>query len=942
MGNINFNKQKIFRKSINVFIVLMLSLFVLGTGLLISSNRNNNLNLIDNQTITNQVEAGGNMEEYPNYIRISISYGYWDPSSAAIPSYSGVGTVYAEWQYGGTQSQTITSSGGPGGAFYEVSAQMGLYMNATPASGYVFVGYTVYSNSGTDQNPVWDLYKSEASNPWLCMAAEELYYDLNLEYDSPELLIVARFDIAPVAHYYQLDIYPRSGAITFAWHIPGAGAGEWTADEYIESSPIWVCDSTPYLYYGGEGGAQISSITVTPPSGKVIDYVSFEDGTATILAPNGVLNNQLNKNYDGGCNTGIKFWWKDAPGVLTLTKNEHIASITYKIGDGSWVTVTDSTTVSVDINVTFRCYATGSVGYSTTYDAYDNCISQPMTSAGYTFSPIAISHYHQLDIWGRGSEITFSWIVPGAGPGQYTVIDREDSSNIWVLEGSPYFYYGEGGPVITTITAEKENYILDYTSMENGTASITVTDGVPEAQLNKNYDGGCDTIIKFWWSELASLSLIVNSHISSISVKIGNSDWNTVYASTVVSVRVDTTYYCYATAAEGYSTTYDAYDNCYSDIMTTAGDIFSPVALDSNYFAVNIRPNGGTLTFTFLGGQGSYTVTDLEEPSNIYVTYGSPYFYYGPSYELITSITAQKDGNYMLAELVMTESGSSVTVTNGIPDNKLSANYSENHNIQDYLSARWAQTATLTITKSLHISSLYYKIGTGEWRNSPTSMTITVPVATTFYIYAVPEEGYATTYNSQNNCFSAVMTTDGYTFTPTATLIQYTVRFCSNTPASTEVDQAFDFGESKALRTNTFAAPATGWSFNGWAESLTAATAGIITYTDGQVVSNLTEENGAIVYLYAIWSRDIRFVSGPSVSTSFITVIQYWNGASDVGANISAPIETQCNGIDNWTKLGWRNDTNADDRNYELSNPNPHSTVQRESNYATFPESEWE
>ena len=78
---------------------------------------------------------------------------------------------------------------------------------------------------------------------------------------------------------------------------------------------------------------------------------------------------------------------------------------------------------------------------------------------------------------------------------------------------------------------------------------------------------------------------------------------------------------------------------------------------------------------------------------------------------------------------------------------------------------------------------------------------------------------------------------------------QYVVRFNANGGAGTMDSQSFTYGVAQALTANAFTR--TGYIFGGWATNATGAKV----YDDKQSVLNLVSTNGAIVDLYAVWTR---------------------------------------------------------------------------------------
>lgn len=78
----------------------------------------------------------------------------------------------------------------------------------------------------------------------------------------------------------------------------------------------------------------------------------------------------------------------------------------------------------------------------------------------------------------------------------------------------------------------------------------------------------------------------------------------------------------------------------------------------------------------------------------------------------------------------------------------------------------------------------------------------------------------------------------------------YTVVFHANGGVGADVSQSFTYGTSKALAPNTFARP--GYVFLGWSQSSTAT---VPTYTDQEIVVNLTNVDNGQVDLFAVWKE---------------------------------------------------------------------------------------
>lgn len=81
------------------------------------------------------------------------------------------------------------------------------------------------------------------------------------------------------------------------------------------------------------------------------------------------------------------------------------------------------------------------------------------------------------------------------------------------------------------------------------------------------------------------------------------------------------------------------------------------------------------------------------------------------------------------------------------------------------------------------------------------------------------------------------------------TINTYSVRFNANGGSGSMSNESFTYGESKALTSNAFTRQ--GYAFKGWATSADGA----VVYANGETVTNLTENDGVIVDLYAVWAK---------------------------------------------------------------------------------------
>ena len=93
----------------------------------------------------------------------------------------------------------------------------------------------------------------------------------------------------------------------------------------------------------------------------------------------------------------------------------------------------------------------------------------------------------------------------------------------------------------------------------------------------------------------------------------------------------------------------------------------------------------------------------------------------------------------------------------------------------------------------------------------------------------------------------------------------YSVAYNSNGGSGSMSHSVHTYNVSKALNTNTFTR--SGYTFLGWSTNSSAKTP---TYTDGQVVKNLTSVNNSTVTLYAVWKSSTPVISANSSYTAEI------------------------------------------------------------------------
>ena len=163
--------------------------------------------------------------------------------------------------------------------------------------------------------------------------------------------------------------------------------------------------------------------------------------------------------------------------------------------------------------------------------------------------------------------------------------------------------------------------------------------------------------------------------------------------------------------------------------------------------------------------------------------------------------------------------------------------------------------------------------------------------------------------NGKELCaFNNLQSTQGATVTLIAhwTGNSYQVKFDGNGATDGSMtNQSFIYGSSQRLKTNAYERE--GYTFLGWSTDKTATKA---SYTDGQLVSNLTTTKDDIVTLYAVWEANPYTLTfdpqGGTVSPSSISVTYGDTYGAHNGGVLPTPTRK------GYTFLGWHVKT-ADD-----------------------------
>ena len=152
------------------------------------------------------------------------------------------------------------------------------------------------------------------------------------------------------------------------------------------------------------------------------------------------------------------------------------------------------------------------------------------------------------------------------------------------------------------------------------------------------------------------------------------------------------------------------------------------------------------------------------------------------------------------------------------------------------------------------------------------------------------------------------------TLTAEWTANTYTIRFDGNGATSGNMsDLSMTYDELKTLSANAYAK--TGYKFLGWNTSSTATS---VQYSDQQNVKNLTNKNGAVVTLYAIWQKTITIsynANGGEGAPNSQTGVLY-NSQASVSIKLSSTKPTRAG----YTFNGWGIEENSSEVKYDAGN----------------------
>ena len=187
--------------------------------------------------------------------------------------------------------------------------------------------------------------------------------------------------------------------------------------------------------------------------------------------------------------------------------------------------------------------------------------------------------------------------------------------------------------------------------------------------------------------------------------------------------------------------------------------------------------------------------------------------------------------------------------------------------------------------------------------------TTTYDVDTTIVLATVERAGYAFSGWQATAAWNNVLITDNQApagamgnviLTALWRQQTYYIKFNANGGTGTMENQLMRFDESQALTPNAFTRD--GYNFSGWATSAT----GTFAYADGDIVRNLTQMDGGIVNLYAVWNSrnfsityNLNGASGTLIPTNVVM-----DGATVTLRNYNVPDSVLINGVP-CTFAGW-------------------------------------
>lgn len=180
-------------------------------------------------------------------------------------------------------------------------------------------------------------------------------------------------------------------------------------------------------------------------------------------------------------------------------------------------------------------------------------------------------------------------------------------------------------------------------------------------------------------------------------------------------------------------------------------------------------------------------------------------------------------------------------------------------------------------------------------------------------------DGYGTSYTNGQTVGNLVLTPYGSITLYAQWETTYTIIYDSNKPTadvtvsgSTANSTNIKFNEETALRSNGYSI--LGWSFEGWSTQSN----GSVTYTNGQIVKNLSSTPGATIILYAKWkivSYTVTYNSNKP-SSAGTSVLTGSTANSEHTYNVAKTLTTNGYTLEGWTFNGWNTTSNGGGTSY--------------------------
>ena len=494
--------------------------------------------------------------------------------------------------------------------------------------------------------------------------------------------------------------------------------------------------------------------------------------------------------------------WNSEKYKLTLTKDDHIATLRYSLDGGTtWLETNETCTVDVDFETKLKLYAVPAVGYLTDNDSPSKAVSETMRTTGVAFAPTATP---------KTSALTFN-ANGGAEP----------------MSTGLTATYGVAMPTpINLPTREGHTFVGFYDTTSGGTQYYTAT-GASAKNWNKDTTAAT-TLYAQWSPNQYQLTLNRNEHVTKLCFSVdGGKNWVETNASCVVDMDFGTKLNLYAVPEVGYQTTYGSSETAYSATMGVDGVLFTPTAA-AKTSALTFSANGGSGEMT-TGLTATYGAA-MPEPINLPTWEGHDFKGF---YDTTTGGTQY-----------YTEAGTSARTWN------------KDTTVATTLYARWdVSGCVLTLTLNEHIESLFYSLDDGNtWVETNASCTVDADFGTKLKLYAVPAAGYLTDNDAEATALSKTMGTTGVTFAPTPTPKTSALTFDTNSGTgtmSTGLTATYDAAMPTPVNLPTW----DGHAFTGFFD---AASGGTQYYTaTGASAKNWNKDTTAATTLYAQWRSDL-------------------------------------------------------------------------------------